>query len=252
MDSSSPIVESADLQAAADADQPKWQPLTKVQRRVVGVLVEKAKTTPESYPLSLKAVATGSNQKSNRDPQMSVDPEDLEEVMDELRQLGVVIEIQGGGRVAKYKHAMYQWLGVDKVELAVMAELLLRGEQTLGELRGRAARMEPIADVAALRPIVCSLMDKGLVIALTPEGRGQIVTHALYREREMTDLKARHANGAATVPPSRAPESTQPVSASVPESSPAPTADITALQAEVRSLQSELEDVKQRLSRLEA
>ena len=74
----------------------------------------------------------------------------------------------------KFKHMMYEWLGVDKVELAVTAELLLRGEQTLGELRGRAARMEPIADLGALRPIIQSLIEKGLVVALTPEGRGQV------------------------------------------------------------------------------
>ena len=70
--------------------------------------------------------------------------------------------IQGSGRVDKYRHLAYDWLGVDKVELAVMAELLLRGAQTVGELRGRAARMEPIKDLAELRPVLDALQAKGL------------------------------------------------------------------------------------------
>ena len=99
-------------------------------------------------------------------------------------------EVQGGGRVLRYRHYMYEWLGVDKVEIAVMTELLLRGTQTEGELRGRAARMEPIADVAALRPVLTSLKTKGLVISLTSEGRGHVVTHALYEPRELEKQRA--------------------------------------------------------------
>jgi uncharacterized protein YceH (UPF0502 family) len=87
---------------------------------------------------------------------------------------------------------------VDATELAVMAELLLRGPQTIGELRGRAARMAPVADVAALKPVLATLADKGLVTALSPEGRGQIMTHTLYEPREMEQLRARHS-GRATV-----------------------------------------------------
>ena len=71
---------------------------------------------------------------------------------------------------AKFRHYLYEWLGVDKVELAVMAELLLRGEQTIGELRGHASRMEPIPDLNALRPILESLEQKQLVVMLTPAG----------------------------------------------------------------------------------
>jgi hypothetical protein len=90
---------------------------------------------------------------------------------------------------------LYEWLGVDKVELAVMTELLLRGDQTIGELRGRAARMEPIADLAALQPVLDSLKAKGLVVSLTPEGRGHVVTHALYQPRELETLHAKYEGG---------------------------------------------------------
>jgi uncharacterized protein YceH (UPF0502 family) len=95
--------------------------------------------------------------------------------------------------VPKYRHHAYEWLGVEKTELAVMTELLLRGEQTLGELRGRAARMEPIADTAALKPVVDGLVKKGLMLELTGPGRGQIVSHGLYKERELNELKAKFA-----------------------------------------------------------
>jgi uncharacterized protein YceH (UPF0502 family) len=174
---------------------PQWKPIAALDRRVAGVLVEKAKTTPEQYPLSLNALVNGCNQKNNRDPQMQVVPEDVEEALERLRAVGAIVEVQGGGRVAKYRHMMYEWLGLGKVELAVMAELLLRGAQTEGELRGRAARMDAIADLAALRPILDSLRAKGLVVSLTPEGRGHVVTHALYLPEEMEELRARFAAG---------------------------------------------------------
>jgi uncharacterized protein YceH (UPF0502 family) len=73
--------------------------------------------------------------------------------------------------------------------------LLLRGAQTEGELRGRAARMEPIADLAALRPVLAALKARGLVVSLSPEGRGHVVTHALYQSAEMDALQASYAAG---------------------------------------------------------
>ncbi len=182
-------IETSETGAAA-----RWQPLEKIERRVVGVLVEKAKTTPENYPLSLNSLVNGSNQKSNRSPQMQLDEGQVDEALDRLRDLGAVAVIQGDGRVEKYRHLLYEWLGVDKVELAVMAELLLRGAQTLGELRGRAARMEPIKGISELRPIVESLQQKGLVLLLTPPGRGCVVTHALYQEQELAKLRGEYGS----------------------------------------------------------
>jgi uncharacterized protein YceH (UPF0502 family) len=176
--------------------QPQWRPLSSIERRILGVLVEKAKTTPNAYPITLNALTTGCNQKNNRDPHMDLKPDQVEAALETLRESGAVAEIQGDGRVAKYRHYLYEWLGVDKVELSVMAELLLRGEQTLGELRGRASRMDPIETLESLRPILKSLMDKNLIVALTPEGRGQIVTHNLYTEREMSEVRRRYVGGA--------------------------------------------------------
>jgi hypothetical protein len=168
---------------------PRWQPIVAIDRRVLGVLAEKAKTTPDAYPMSVNAICTGANQKNNRHPLMNLQPDDVEASLERLRPLGAVAEVQGGGRVLKYRHYLYDWLGVDKVELAVMTELLLRGAQTVGELRGRAARMEPIADLPALRPVLDSLKAKGLVLALSPEGRGQVVSHALYQPQELEKIR---------------------------------------------------------------
>lgn len=174
--------------------KPAWQPLAPVERRIVGVLVEKAKTTPDVYPMSLNALCTGCNQKNNRDPVMQLTEDDVSESVARLRTIGAVEEVHGSGRVPRFRHHMYEWLGVDKVELAVMAELLLRGAQTEGELRGRAARMEPIADVAALRPVLASLKQKGLVVSLTSEGRGHAVTHTLVSAKELEGLKEFYAS----------------------------------------------------------
>src|SRR4030095_12230049 len=101
----------------------------------------KGKTTPDQYPMSLNALVGGCNQKSNRYPQMELEPDQVQLSLDRLRQLGVVAEVQGGGRVPRYRHFAYEWLGVNKFELAVMCELLLRGTQTEGEPRGRRGRL---------------------------------------------------------------------------------------------------------------
>lgn len=178
--------------------KPPWQPLSPRQRRVLGVLVEKAKTTPDGYPMSLNALTNGCNQKSNRSPLTSLKPEEVDDVLDELRALGAVAEVQGGGRVPKYRHYAYDWLGVDKQEIAVLAELMLRGEQSVGELRTRASRMQAIPDMAALRPVLDSLKQKKLLIELTSPGRGQVVTHGLYKQRELDDLRGRFASSADT------------------------------------------------------
>jgi len=232
-------------------DKPKWRQLNRVQRRILGVLVEKAKTTPEAYPLSLNAIATGSNQKSNRSPQMNLDADDVELELDNLRSFGAVIEVQAGGRVPKYKHLAYEWLGVDKYELAVMAELLLRGEQTIGELRGRAARMESIADLNTLKPILQSLVTKGLLVELTPAGRGQVVTHALYSDRELGDLRNQFKDGAPVDEGASTSRSAAPATRS---STPAPPAidkdDFLALKEEVAELRQLVEQLRSDLDKV--
>ncbi|NOY29988.1 MAG: DUF480 domain-containing protein [Planctomycetes bacterium] len=227
----------------------RWQTLEKNQRRVVGVLVEKAKTTPENYPLTLNGLINGSNQKSNRYPQMQLEEERVEEALDQLRAMGAVALIEGDGRVDKHRHLLYDWLGVDKMELAVMAELLLRGAQTLGELRGRAARMEPIRDIGQLRPIVDSLRQKGLLILLTPSGRGCIVTHALYQEQELVKLRAEYGGAPVDEPiPVAAPSPQQEETVASDEAGLQFLRDeVASLRNEVGKLRSELQNLNQQL-----
>ena len=232
----------------SERGEPQWQALSPRQRRVVGVLVEKAKTTPDAYPMTVSAIVSASNQKTNRSPLMNLTSDEVEDTVAELRELGAVTEVQSGGRVARYKHRMYEWLGVDKVELAVMAELLLRGDQTVGELRARAARMEPIADLNALKPILQSLLQKNLLMSLTPEGRGQVVTHNLYKARELDDLRARHAGGAVAASSGLEEEDESP---STPQQRRVTPDMFAELQLEVAELRAELMRLREKVNQIE-
>lgn len=171
--------------SAPATSEPTWKPLTAKQRRVLGTLMEKSKTTPDAYPMTFAGLTTGCNQKSNRAPISNYTSEQVETIIDELREIGAVAIIQGSGRVTKVRHYAYNWMGLDKVEAAVMTELLLRGEQTLGELRTRASRMEPIQDLDELKRIVDGLIRRNLMVELSPSGRGQVVSHNLYPEWEL-------------------------------------------------------------------
>jgi uncharacterized protein YceH (UPF0502 family) len=177
-----------------------WVPLTSRERRVVGVLVEKQKTTPEYYPMSVAALVSGCNQKSNRDPITNYDSDDVEEILQALRHKGAVVMVEGSGRVVRWKHTLYDWLDLRNkaVEMAVMAELLLRGPQTEGDLRARASRMDPIPDLAALQAVLSELVARGLVVYLSPPGqkRGVMVTHGLYPPEELEAVRRKHASSA--------------------------------------------------------
>lgn len=241
----------------SSAKTPRWRPLDRLQRRVLGVLIEKAKTTPDNYPLSLNGLKTGCNQKSNRFPSMELDDDEVEDTIDRLRDLGAVAVIQGGARVDKYRHLAYEWLGVDKVELAVMGELLLRGAQTIGELRGRAARMEPIKDLGELRPILDSLLAKNLIVYLTPPGRGAVVTHNLYQPNELEKLRREHGGAAAgespaeplpraDSPPARIPDKDVPPAAAPSAATGPPAAE--EVQTEMRDLEDQLAEFRAELA----
>lgn len=248
---------SVEIESSAAHTSPRWRPLEAIERRILGVLVEKAKTTPENYPLSANALRAACNQKSNRSPLMQLEEPQIEEALDNLRHLGAIAVVQGTSRVDRIRHLAYDWLGVDKVELAVMAELLLRGAQTEGELRGRAARMEPIKDLGELRPILNSLEKKGLILYLTPPGRGCVVTHALYLDRELDKVRreAGAMQAAANEPDEPEPlaprrESSSP--AASPQRTappiPAPRQDSANWSEQITALRQELSSLKQELA----
>jgi hypothetical protein len=135
--------------------------LTPDECRVLGVLIEKAQTTPGQYPLTLNAVTTGANQKNNRSPVVNLSEDDALHALDGLRSKGLAREVMmTGSRVQKHRHIAREGLGVDTSELVILAELLLRGPQTVGELRGRATRMHPIESIEVVSAILAHLMER--------------------------------------------------------------------------------------------
>jgi len=120
--------------------------LTAVDARVLGCLLEKAATTPDAYPLTLNSLLLACNQKSNRHPVVEYDDATVLESIDDLRKTKFVFRVDvAGSRVAKYRHNIDEYLGLDKAGKALLTVLLLRGAQTLGELRTRCERMHAFA-----------------------------------------------------------------------------------------------------------
>ena len=139
------------------------------EARVLGVLIEKGLATPDHYPLSLNAVTSGCNQKSNRDPVTDFSAAEVTVALTGLqfKHLAGVSSPAGRG-VDKYRHSAAEHLGIGERDLAVLAELLLRGPQTAGELRQRASRMRPIPDREALQAVLARLIERGLARRLPP------------------------------------------------------------------------------------
>jgi uncharacterized protein YceH (UPF0502 family) len=185
------IDQSVAIEPPAAAAKKPVRPLDAIERRVLGTLIEKGKTTPEQYPMSLNALVAGCNQKSNRDPVMTLDEERVSRAIGRLRECGAAAEVFGSGRIARYRHLAYEWLGVEKEELSILAELLLRGEQSEGDLRGRASRMDPIPDLGGLRTHLERLASRGLVVWLSPPGRGRLLTHGLLSPEELREVQSR-------------------------------------------------------------
>src|SRR4029453_1764650 len=146
--------------------------LTPDEARVLGVLVEKSTTTPDHDPLSLNAVVAGANQKNNRDPVMNMSEDAAWDALEGLRGKSLVVRIEAGAgsRVHRFRHNATDALHVRQGELAVLAELLLRGPQTLGELRGRASRMHPLESLDVVKSMPRGLAERSepLVRELPP------------------------------------------------------------------------------------
>ena len=134
--------------------------LNAVEARVLGCLIEKELTTPEYYPLSLNSLTTACNQKSNRDPVMALTEEDVVRALNRLRFLQLTVVSGESSRVAKYRHLLSENMGLVPAELAVICELLVRGPQTVGELRTRGERMHPFSDLAAVEEVLSELTER--------------------------------------------------------------------------------------------
>lgn len=128
------------------------------EARVLGALVEKEITTPDYYPMTLNALTVACNQKSNRDPVLSLSENDVVQAFDEARKKALARMVEAGAsRVPKYRHRLAETLQLTLPQLAILCELLLRGAQTLGELRSRAERMHPFSSLTEVEAVLAEL-----------------------------------------------------------------------------------------------
>ncbi len=204
--------------------------LTETEARIVGALVEKQLTTPEYYPLTLNALVNACNQKSNRDPVVAYNEATVTNTLEDLRDRNLVYVFYGStSRVPKYKHMLPGVYELEPSETAVITELLLRGPQTAGELRGRCERLYEFGGLGEVQETLDGLMrrDEPLIVKLPVQpGRKEArFAHLLSGEIDVEALAAAH--------PSRAAQAE------------AASDRIGKLEEEVTSLRGEVEDIKQ-------
>jgi uncharacterized protein YceH (UPF0502 family) len=162
------------------------RPLSLLEARVLGVLVEKSLTVPDSYPLSLNALTLGCNQKTARDPVLAASDAEVQGAVDALKSLSLAFE-SSGSRVSRYEHNMGRVLGLPSQSVALLATLMLRGPQTASELRTASERLHRFADISAVEGFLDELAsrahEKGGPLALklprAPGAREQRWAHLL-------------------------------------------------------------------------
>jgi hypothetical protein len=221
--------------------------LEPIEARVLGVLVEKALTTPENYPLSLNAVTNGANQKSNRDPVLDLLESEVYQALQTLLIRNLVgASHPAGGRVEKFRHNGEALFEVDTSRLAILAELMMRGPQTPGELRARVNRMAPIEGTPALMDLLRPMIERGLVQRLPPKPGSRAELYA------QTVAPGTHPSATATpvAQPEPAPMPTATVQASEPNSSQAADADSGKLERRVTELENEVGKLRRQLGNL--
>jgi uncharacterized protein YceH (UPF0502 family) len=156
-----------------------------IELRILGCLVEKQRTTPDVYPLTLNALRLACNQSTNRDPVVSYDEETIRTALARLSRKGWARLASGpGSRVVKYRHLLDEALSVTPGQLAVLAVLMLRGAQTPGELKGRTDRMYPFAALREVQAVLEELIERGLVERLARRPGQKEVRYRLVIEGE--------------------------------------------------------------------
>jgi len=224
--------------------------LSRQQRRVLGVLLEKAFTTPDQYPLTPKALTSGCNQKSNRSPVVDYDETQILDTLDQLRELGLVGEVHtDSGRTSRFRHYMRHRFTMSEPQLAMLTELMLRGRQRLGELRSRASRMVPIDSLDQLREELNGLIEMNLVQTSGDlQRRGTEVDHNLYRPKENMTLE-KDAGGEEELRES-APRAASPAVSSPPAGAKldeTASARLEALEKSVEDLRTENRELREQL-----
>jgi hypothetical protein len=163
--------------------------LTPLEARVLGVLVEKQATVPDTYPLSLNTLVLGCNQKTTRDPVMTATDAEVLSAVDGLKSMSLVFEASSS-RVTRYEHNAVRGLNVPAPAVALLAVLMLRGPQTSAELRANAERLHRFADIAAVEAVLTELAERypprALLLARAPGAREPRWAHLLCGEVQMT------------------------------------------------------------------
>jgi uncharacterized protein YceH (UPF0502 family) len=205
------------------------------------VLIEKQRTSKstDNDPLTLNALITGCNQKTNRDPILELSDTEVDETLKGLQRRGLVTRVIQG-RADRFRPEVATAWTSRILELSVLAELLLRGPQTKGDLRIRASRMAPIETLEDLDEVLQPLLDRGLVIYLTePERRGAIVSHGFHPSEELVRLKAHHSHAPASASSFSFAEWEGKLAAALGE--------IDSLKARVATLESQMTDLRKQL-----
>ena len=206
--------------------------LSLLETRVLGTLVEKQHTVPDTYPLTLNALVSGCNQKSSRSPVMEATDAEVQAALDSLRSANLVIETSGG-RVARYSHNFERVLQIPSQSAALLTVLMLRGPQTVGELRINSERLHKFADISAVEAFLQEL-------AARPAGPLVVQLPRLPGARE--NRWAHLLSGAPKI-------ETSPAEA-VPAEDPPARGEIAALKAQVARLDSEVAALKALVARI--
>ncbi len=222
--------------------------LDRTEQRIVGVLIEKQLALPDSYPMTENALVDGCNQKSNREPVMELATFQVAGAVMALQEKGWVARVEGGGRAAKFKHRTVDQVPVDSKELALFAELLLRGPQAPGALKPRVARMGFHTTPDEIEAMLRRLAERRLVeqMVLAPRERDRRWRHLLGDGSELQNaLSAEPALAAPSpvAPPRVAPPMLHPIVAPAPASGDL-TGRVASLERQVAELQRQLKQLR--------
>ncbi len=208
------------------------EPITSAEARVLGALIEKEAATPEYYPLSLNALVNACNQKSNRFPIVDYDEADVAAAIEQLKRQRFAAVIVGSGRVHKYAQRISETLNLGRRELAVLCVLLLRGPQTLGEIKDRSERMYPFTELEETERVLEKMAQwPGAALAV------KLPRHAGQKEARYTHLLSGEP----------------PLESEAEPGAPAPPSGrVAQLEAEVAVLKNDVADLRRRLDDLES
>ena len=203
-------------------------PLQPVELRVLGALIEKESTTPEYYPMTLNSLVAACNQKTNRWPVTEYTEGDVTAGLDGLKARGYAASITGGGRVTKFAQRFTEKLNLGRRENAILCILMLRGQQTVGEIKGRTERIYAFADLDEAETVLQKMMDRaeGALIQKLPHAPGTKEPRYAQTLGGPVDIAAAPSHGG---------------------SASGGNDRLAALEAEVARLREEVEELRRRL-----